>query len=78
MNNIIFNDNDESIGYYRDLYSCFAFEVRSALDKHDVETAQEQLDYIKEIEEYKDHKGLLVVSDNNGMGFTCKPYKEGE
>ena len=76
--NVILNDMDESIGYYKDLYASLASVAIDALNDGDAETAQEQVEYLVEMQDYKDHDGLLVLSMNNGMGFTCKPYKEGE
>lgn len=74
--NVIFNDMDESIGYYKDLYKMFADLIVEAIGKQDLDTAEEQLSYLKDMEDYKDYEDLLVLSMNNGMGFTCKPYKE--
>lgn len=77
--NVILNDMDESIGYYKDLYAMFESVIIDALKAHDTETAQEQVEYLMELDEWKDYDGLLVLSMNNGMGFTAKPYeKKGE
>lgn len=76
--NVILNDMDESIGYYKDLYASLAEVAIDALKSGDAETAQEQVGYLVEMQEWQDHEGLLVLSMNNGMGFSCKPYKEGE
>lgn len=73
--NVILNDMDESIGYYKDLYAMFVSVIEDALKKHDSELAQEQVGYLVELDEYKDYDDLLIISDNNGMGFTCRPYK---
>lgn len=74
--NVILNDMDESIGYYKDLYAMFESVIVDALKNHDTETAQEQVGYLVEIDEFKDYDGLLVLSMNNGMGFTAKPYEK--
>jgi len=76
--NVILNDMDESIGYYKDLYAMFVDVIEDALKKGDTDTAQEQIEYLVELDEWKDYDGLLVLSMNNGMGFTAKPYKKGE
>lgn len=76
--NVILNDMDESIGYYKDLYASIASVAIDALNDGDAETAQEQCEYLVEMSEWKDYGDLLVLSMNNGMGFTCKPYKKGE
>lgn len=74
--NVIFNDRDESIGYYNDLYAVFYSVIVDALKSRDIETAKEQLEYLDEMSEYANYDGLLVLSENNGMGFTCKRYRE--
>lgn len=75
MSNIIYNQNDEAIGYYSDLYKMFADEVKRMLDGRYIEGAMEQMEYIDELSELANYDGLIIVSDNNGMGFTAKPYK---
>ena len=74
--NVILNDMDESIGYYKDLYAMFESVIIDALKDHDTETAQEQIEYLMELDEFKDYDGLLILSMNNGFGFTAKPYKK--
>lgn len=74
--NVILNDMDESIGYYKDLYASLAEVAIDALKEGDAETAYEQVGYLVEMQDWQDHEGLLVLSMNNGMGFTCKPYEE--
>lgn len=74
--NVIFNDMDESIGYYKDLYAMFESVIVDALKDHDTETAQEQVGYLIDLDEWKDYDGLLVLSMNNGFGFTAKPYEK--
>lgn len=76
--NVILNSMDESIGYYNDLYAMFYDVIVDALKSRDIETAKEQLEYLDEMGEYANYEGLLVLSENNGMGFTCKPYEKGE
>jgi len=76
MNNVIFNDMDESIGYYKDLAKGYKELIEDAVKREDYEEAQELIEQVQDIDEYKDYEGLLVLSMNNGMGFTCKKYKE--
>ena len=76
--NVIFNDMDESIGYYKDLYAMFESVIVDALKDGDAETAQEQIEYLVELKEWEEYDDLLVLSMNNGMGFSAKPYKKGE
>ena len=74
--NVIYNNDDETIGYYNDLYAMFYSIIDDALKSRDVETAKEQLEYLDEMGEWANYEGLLVLSMNNGMGFTCKEYKK--
>ena len=73
--NVILTDMDESIGFYKDLYAMFVDVIKGALDSGDVNVAKEQIEYLEEMEEYKDFPDLLVLSMNNGVGFTCRPYQ---
>lgn len=76
MNNVIFNDMDESIGYYKDLAQGYKEMIEDEVKRGDYEQAQSLIEEAQEIDEYKEYEGLLVLSENNGMGFTCRPYKE--
>ena len=73
--NVIYNNNDETIGYYNDLYKVFADEIKNNLDGHDIEGAKEQIEYLEEMSDLANYEGLIILSMNNGMGFTAKPYE---
>lgn len=73
--NIIYNDMDESIGYYKDFVKLYKDLIKDATDKGDWEEVEYLIDQIKDIEDFREFNGLLVLSENNGMGFTCNPYK---
>jgi hypothetical protein len=73
--NIIYNDMDESIGYYKDFVKLYKDLIKDATDKGDWEEVEYLTDQIKDIEDFREFDGLLVLSENNGMGFTCNPYK---
>ena len=77
MNNIITNDRDEVIGYYNDLYKMYVEEITNLLNSRSLEEAQNQLENLTEMAELCNYDGLIVLSDNNGMGFTANKY-EGE
>lgn len=76
--NIIFNDMDESIGYYKDFVKLYKDLIKGATDSRNWEEVESLLEQIKEIEDYREYNGLLILSENNGMGFTCNPYKPEE
>jgi hypothetical protein len=53
-------------------------ETKKSVDSGEYEQAQYNCECLLELESIKDYDGLLVLSENNGMGFTCKKYKDGE
>lgn len=75
-NNIITNDKDEVIGYYNDLYNMYVEEITNLLKSHSLEEAQLQLENLNEMADLCNYDGLIVLSDNNGMGFVAKKYGE--
>lgn len=76
MDNTIYNDNtDETIGYYSDLARGYKKLIKEAVEGDDFDEAKDLMEQLEEINEWTDCDGLLVLSMNNGMGFTCKPYK---
>lgn len=75
--NIIFNDNDEAIGYYSDLVKFYKKAIKDDIDANQYDEAKQAIDELQEIDEWTDEDGLLILSENNGMGFTCKQYKGG-
>ena len=52
-----------------------AINILNAIKIDEFEDVEQYLEELEEINEYKDSDGLLVLSENNGMGFTCKEYK---
>ena len=78
MDNTIFNDMDETIGYYSDLVRGFKKMIKEAVERDDYDDAKDLMEQLEEINEWTDNDGLLVLSMNNGMGFTCRPYKQTE
>ena len=73
--NIIYNDMDESIGYYKDFVKLYKGLIKDATDSGDWEEVESLIEQIKEIEDYREFDGLLVLSENNGMGLTVNPYR---
>lgn len=75
MDNTIFNDMDETIGYYSDLVRGYKKLIKEAVERDDYEEAKDLMEQLEEINEWTDCDGLLVLSMNNGMGFTCRQYQ---
>ena len=73
-NNTIFNDMDETIGYYKDIVALYKSLIKDAADRNDPEEIQSLSEQLDEINEFSEYDDLLVLSDNKGMGFTCKKY----
>lgn len=74
MNNIIETDRDEVIGFYNDLYKMYVEQITDLLKSRNIEEAQTQLENLNEMADLCNYDGLIILSDNNGMGFTAKKY----
>ena len=76
MDNTIFNDTDETtIGYYSDIARGYKKLIKEAVERDDYEEAKDLMEQLEEINEYSEYDDLLILSMNNGMCFSCKPYK---
>lgn len=78
MENTIYNDMDETIGYYSDIARGYKKLIKEAVDRDEFEEAKDLMEQLDEINQWTDNDGLLVLSMNNGMGFTCRQYKQTE
>ena len=77
MENVIYDsDREVSIGFYKDIVDGYRKIIKEFRDKGDTENAVFYQNELAEIREWKGYEGLLELSENNGMGFTCKAYKE--
>ena len=73
--NTITNDKDELIGYYSDLVKEIKDNAREALTANEYEQVEDMLEVLRLLDRYTDEDGLLVISENNGMGYTVDIYK---
>lgn len=73
--NIIYNERDECIGYYADLVASLKHETKLLLDRDDFENAETICENLVELAELSEYDGLIVLSENNGMGFTARKYE---
>ena len=79
MDNIIFNDNNNNtIGYYKDLQHYLTTQSKEFLDSGDYEQAKDMADLLLDLEGWADNESLLVISDCNGMGYIIKEYEKGD
>lgn len=74
--NVIYTDDDSVIRFYKDLERLLCEQVDKLTGEKNYEEASSILDNLKDLCELKEYEGLIVLSDNNGMGFTATPYKE--
>ena len=79
MENCIFDENtNDTIGFYKDLVAGLGEQVRDFVKEKDYEMAQEIMSVLADLEKFKESDNLLVLSDNNGMGYTVREYEKGE
>lgn len=80
MKNIIETDNGDLIGYYSDLSAELYNMAKGELDNlcmYDTQEVIDKLELLKELDDnWEDYDGLLVLSENNGMGYTIREYKK--
>lgn len=75
--NCIFNDIDNStIGFYRDMVKLIKEQASNALQANEHEQALDMIEILHELDNYTNYDGLLVLSDNNGMGYTISKYRD--
>lgn len=72
--NVILDDFDRLIGSYADVKRYLIDTVKKQIDNGEYET--DVLEILADLESYKDTSELVVVDDNNGMGYTVKKYSE--
>lgn len=77
MFNTITNDNGDTIGFYQDLKVLLISEIEEEL-KHDnyAVLGDDRRELLEELDHYKESEELLIISENNGMGYTVKTYIE--
>lgn len=78
MSNVITRDNGDIIGFYPDL----RVEVKNIVEAYSKseqwEEVKDMADLLLDLNGWADNENLLVISDNNGMGYTIKEYKKGD
>ena len=75
MENCIFdNRNNNSIGFYGDLFKGISEQGAEFMRSGDYEQAQVNCEIMEQLEKLREFDGLIVISDNNGMGWTCEKY----
>ena len=80
MNNTIYNDyNDDTIGFYGDIVDGYKKLIADDIMGENYDNAKDLIDQLGEVRATigKGYRGLLLLSNNNGMGFTCEPLVDG-
>ena len=78
-NNIIYNSyNNTHIGYQKDLVAYLKTCLDDYVKQEDWESVKDIADLLPDLNEWADNGNLLVLSDNNGMGWTIKEYEKGD
>lgn len=77
--NIIYNSNDNTqIGYQKDLVAYLKTCLDEYVKQEEWENAKDMADLLLDFNAWADNENLLVLSDNNGMGYTIKEYEKGD
>lgn len=76
--NIIYNSyNNTHIGYQKDLVAYIKTCLDDYVKQEAWENARDMADLLLDFNALADNENLLVLSDNNGMGYTIREYKKG-
>lgn len=79
MENCIYNSNDNStIGYYKDLKAGLKKVIEDYIKEDNWEEAKDMADLLLDFNAWADNENLLVLSNNNGMGYSIKEYEKGD
>ena len=77
--NIIYNSyNNTHIGYQKDLVAYIKTCLEDYVKQEEWENAKDMADLLLDFNEWADNPSLLVLSDNNGMGYSIKEYEKGD
>lgn len=78
MNNIIEKDG-ETYGFYNDLLEYLKSELIRLLQEEEGAPDSGMLanysEIIEELTKLKEYDGIIVISENNGMGWTAEKYQ---
>ena len=77
--NIIYNSYDNThIGYYKDIVAYITSCLEDYVKDEDWEQVKDMADLLLDLNGWYENENLLVLSDNNGMGYTIREYKKGD
>lgn len=77
--NVIFNDRTENTyGFYKDLRENIIKQLEEFTEQQDWEYVKDMADLLIDITAWENNENMLVLSANNGMGYTIKEYEKGD
>lgn len=77
--NTIYNSNNNTItGYQKDLVAYIKACLNDYAKDENWEEVKDMADLLLDFNAWADNPCLLVLSNNNGMGWTIKEYEKGE
>lgn len=77
--NIIYNSyNNTNIGYQKDLVAYVKTCLEDYIKEDSWEEVKDMADLLLDFNAWADNESLLVLSNNNGMGWTIKEYEKGD
>lgn len=77
MFNTITNDDGDTLGFYKDLKTLLISEIEEELKHDNYEViGDDRRELLEELDRFKEYEELLILSENNGMGYTVKTYRE--
>ena len=75
--NIIYNSyNNTHIGYQKDLVAYIKTCLEDYKKQDDWEQVKDMADLLLDFNAWADNERLLVLSDNNGMGWSIREYNK--
>lgn len=77
MADVIVKDN-KTYGFQADLGKYIKECMDAYAQDKNWEEVKEMADLLLDLADWEDNENMLVVNDNNGMGYTIYEYKKGE
>lgn len=77
--NIIYDSNNNThIGFHKDLVAYVVECLDDYKKDDDWEQVGDMAEILLDLNGWADNENLLVLSNNNGMGYTIREYEKGE
>ena len=76
--NVIMNSMDDLIGYHKDIVAYITACLEDYVKDEDWEQVKDMADLLLDLNGWYENENLLVLSENNGMGYTIREYKKGD